>query len=166
MRLPFFKDKLEDIAGVMFAHVVGFIDSLQWPGINVAEVYILGHWLQVVCVISAGGGATNGVLKVLKSYSTQVLSSSIHWLIESNRIEKTDVPAFQSYISEHAQKRRQEYDVAFRTRGMMRDVAVIAVPNLMLSTRTAENTALDVELLESFLVGVVDVAVPRLKKML
>ena len=166
MSLPFFKKNPEDIAGVMFAHMVGFIDSLQWPGINIAEVYILGHWLQVVCVISAGGGATNRVLKVIKSYSKQVLPRSIHWLIKSNRIEKTDLPAFQSYISEHAQQRRQEYDVAFRTRGMMRDVAVIAISNLMLSTEKAENMVLYVELLDSYLVGVVDVAVPRLKKML
>ncbi|MBU6435620.1 MAG: hypothetical protein KGS09_21180 [Nitrospirae bacterium] len=170
MRPPFFKRKPEDIAGVMFAHVVGFIDGVQFPGIeeqqlNLAELYILGHWLQVACVISAGGGATNRVLKVLESYSEQVLSRSILWLVQSNRMEEASVPAFQSYIREHAQQRREEYDVAVRTRGLMRDVAEIAVHHLMRSTVRAENVAQDVELLDGYLVGLVNVAVPRLKEM-
>ena len=171
MRLPFFKSKPEDIAGVMFAHVVGFIDGVQFPGIeerqiNLAELYILGHWLQVACVISAGGGATDHVLKVLESYSKQVLSRSIHWLVQSNRIEEASIPAFQSYIRENAQQHREEYDVALRTRGLMRNVAEIAVHHLIRSTTRAGNVAQEVELLDGYLVALVDVAVPRLKAML
>lgn len=171
MRLPFFKRKPEDIAGVMFAHVVGFIDGVQFPGIeeqqiNLAELYILGHWLQVACVISAGGGATDRVLNILESYSKQVLPRSIHWLVQSNRMEEASVPAFQSYIRQHAQQRREEYDVPGRTRGLMRDVAEIAVHHLMHSTTRSGNVAQDVELLDGYLVALVDVAVPRLKEML
>ena len=81
-------------------------------------------------------------------------------------MEEASVPAFQSYIREHAQQRREEYDVAFRHRGLMRDVAEIAVPNLMRSTTQAEYTAQDVELLDGYLVSLVNVAVPRLEEML
>lgn len=156
MRLPFFKRKPEDIAGVMFAHVVGFIDGVRFPGIeerqiNLAELYILGHWLQVACVISAGDGATDHMLTVLESYSKQVLSRSIHWLVQSHRMEEASIPAFQSYILEHAQQRREEYDVAVRTRSLMRDVAEIAVHHLIRSTTRAGNVAQEVEPLDGTL---------------
>lgn len=87
MRLPFLKDKPDEVAGVMFAHVVGFVDHFSLHGVReehqliLPEVYILGHWLQVVSIISAGGGATNRVMKILESYSAQVLPRSLQWLI-------------------------------------------------------------------------------------
>lgn len=165
MRLPFSKDNRKDIAGVMFAHVIGFIDGVQWPGSNIAEVYILGHWLQVLCVISAGGGATNRVLKILESYSEQVLPSATSWLLQSKRLQQNDIPAFQSYVNAHAQQRRHQYDTAFRTRGSMRDVAEIAIPNLISSRDNTEVVTADVDLLENCLLGVGTVAIPKLKEM-
>ena len=38
MRLPFFKRKPEDIAAVMFSGVVGFIDGVQFPGIEEQQI--------------------------------------------------------------------------------------------------------------------------------
>lgn len=165
------KSTAEDIAGAMFAAVVGFIDGVQFPDIeeqqiNLAELYILGHWLQVACVISAGGGVNDRVIEILESYSKQVLSRSIHWLIQSNRMYQASIPAFQSYIREHAQQRRDEYDVASRTRGLLRDVAEVAVHHLIRSTTQTGDLAQEVELLDGYLVALVDVAVPTLKEML
>ena len=100
---------------------------------------------------STACGATDRVLNVLESYSKQVLSRSIHWLVQSNRMEEACVPAFQSYIREHAQQRREQYDVAFRTRGLVRDVAEIAVLNLIHSTTREESLVQEVELLDGTL---------------
>ena len=165
------KSTPEDIAGAMFAAVVGFIDGVQFPDIeeqqiNLAELYILGHWLQVVCVISAGGGVNDRVLEILESYSKQVLFRSIHWLVQTNRMDQASIPAFQSYIREHAQQRRQEYDAAGRTRGLMRDVAENAIHHLIRSTVRAQNLPQDVESLNAYLTAIIDFAVPKLKEML
>lgn len=165
------KSTPEDIAGAMFAAVVGFIDGIQFPDIeeqqiNLAEFYILGHWLQVACVISAGGGVNDRVIEILESYSKQVLFRSIHWLVQANRMDQAGIPAFQSYIREHAQQRREEYDAAGRTRGLMRDVAEIAVHHLIRSTARAENLAQDVELLDGYLAATINFTVRKLKEML
>lgn len=126
------------------------------------SLYILGHWAQVACVISAGGGVTDRVIKVLESYSKQVISRSIHWLVQANRQEEASIPVFQSYIREHPQQRREEYDGAGRTRGLLRDVAETTVHHLIRSTPRAGNLAHEIELLDGDLVAL-DVAVPRLK---
>jgi hypothetical protein len=165
------KSTPEDIAGAMFAAVVGFIDGVQFPDIeeqqvNLAELYILGHWLQVVCVISAGGGVNDRVLEILESYSKQVLFQSIDWLVQTNRMDQASIPAFQAYILKHAQQRRQEYDTAGRTRRLMRDVAESAIHHLIQSTAQAKNFDQNVEFLDAYLTGIIDFAVPKLKEML
>jgi hypothetical protein len=129
----FLKDKPEDVAEVMFASIIAFVDSFRLPidykptKYNLIEIYILANWAQVVSLISAGGGATTRVMKIIEFYSNQTHLRAIDYLVKSNRLEQTDVPAVVTYISEHAPNRRHEYDATFRNRGNIGDVAAIAV---------------------------------------
>jgi len=168
VRLPFLKEKPDEVAAVMRGHVLGFVDGLQLSGVRdqklfLPELYLLGHWLQIACVISAGGGATDRVMNILSVYSKQVLPLSTVWLVERYKLSASFSPAFQKHVTTHGSLRRNEYDTALRSPKGTKAVADIAIPYLITAPVTSEIAAEASDDLANTINNLVNVGVSRLK---
>jgi len=105
-------------------------------------------------------------MKILESYTAQVLPRSLQWFIKSNQLDEASFEPFQVYVSKHARQRREQYDAALRSDGGMLAVADIAVHRIFASPITHGTIAQGgAEALGSYLEILVLDCVSRLEKM-
>lgn len=169
MKLPFLKKSPSDVAGIMFGHMVGFIDGFRLPGvgknpISLAETYILGEWIQTASVVVAAGGGTDRAIEIIKSYGETQFSRMIQFLFQGGYLKVEDLTPFASYVTERSPRRREEYDIALARNGHLADVASVAVPYLCTESLSAGEATEAAKALRHMLESLAELCVGRFKE--
>ena len=166
MGFRLFKKKPSEVAGLIFAHIIAFIDGLSLPrvrSLSLAETYLLAEWIQIASVISAVGGYNGRVRKIIRCVAGEQFDRLLGYLVVTGRLKKADLTEFREYILEMSTSRRQQYDAAFQKEGSMRDVAVTAFPCIVVEAPTGENLIEDVKVLQVQIEQIIAYSIKSLK---
>jgi hypothetical protein len=169
----FSKDKPEVIADTLFGYTLGLIDSIfslpvicNRTKLNLSEIYIFVFWLQVVNVISAGGGVTDHVQKVLGLFAEKAHTGVVNHFLISGRLHHADIPAFEANMRENFKKRRNFYDETFRANKDLDYLSAIVITNIVGGQISEEETTVIKGALSSWINSAGPFCIEKLKKII